>query len=135
MNLLGGLLILGFFVLIGYCIKSYTKYDTKYDKYKEYTYDDYKKLDHYQKKLKDQRWLDKRERILTRDNHKCQWCGRTTNLQVHHKYYVKYPNEIKAEPWDYPDDALMTLCDDCHKKCHQKYKVKVYYRKKRVHYS
>ena len=94
-----------------------------------------KRCSPYEEKLEDQRWKDKRERILTRDGHKCKWCGRTTNLQVHHKYYNKYPNGKMVDPWDYPDDALMTLCDDCHKKCHQKYQIKIYYRKKGLHYN
>lgn len=30
-------------------------------------------------------------------------------LNVHHKYYVNGKN-----PWEYDDDALITLCQDCH---------------------
>lgn len=89
----------------------------------------------YDKLLHDDRWYDKREKILDRDNHKCQWCGNTRNLQVHHKYYNIYPNGNKANPWDYPDDALMVLCDDCHVKYHNKYSVKTYYRKSYKHYE
>lgn len=32
-------------------------------------------------------------------------------LQVHHLWY-----NTEWMPWDYPDDALITLCDLCHKK-------------------
>lgn len=35
-------------------------------------------------------------------------------LNVHHKYYVNGLN-----PWDYPDEDLITLCEECHKKRHQ----------------
>jgi len=42
-------------------------------------------------------------------------------LHVHHKYYI----EDKL-PWDYPDDALITMCAKCHFEFHQKNKVKVY---------
>ena len=89
----------------------------------------------YERKLSDPRWKMKREKILDRDGHKCQWCGRTDHLQVHHKYYMKYPDGRFAEPWDYPDDKLITLCEDCHRKWHQKYPVKTYYRKWDVHYE
>lgn len=89
----------------------------------------------YEEKLSDPRWKMKREKILDRDGHKCQWCGRTDRLQVHHKYYMKYPDGRFAEPWDYPDDKLITLCEDCHRKWHQKYPVKTYHRKWGVHYE
>ena len=32
-------------------------------------------------------------------------------------------------PWDYPDEALMTLCNNCHIKAHKKYKIKTYFTK------
>lgn len=41
-------------------------------------------------------------------------------LHVHHKYYQK--NKL---PWDYPDNALVTLCWLCHKKLHAKEKIKI----------
>jgi 5-methylcytosine-specific restriction endonuclease McrA len=74
-------------------------------------------------------WESKRNTILNRDGHKCAYCGKTHNLQVHHKYYSKYPNGRKVEPWNYPDEALITLCDNCHKRVHSKKKIKVYYRR------
>ena len=35
-------------------------------------------------------------------------------LNVHHTYYVK-----GHKPWEYENDALVTLCEDCHKKRHE----------------
>lgn len=35
-------------------------------------------------------------------------------LNIHHKYYIR-----GKEPWEYTNDALVTLCEDCHKKRHQ----------------
>lgn len=35
-------------------------------------------------------------------------------LHVHHKYYVD-----GRKPWDYPNDALITLCSECHEKLHR----------------
>lgn len=88
----------------------------------------------YEAKLRDPKWKARREEILNRDNHTCQWCGRTNNLQVHHKSYEKYPDGRMAEPWDYPDKTFITLCRDCHKKYHEKYTVHTFYRRRGIHY-
>lgn len=83
----------------------------------------------YSELLTSPEWIEKRNIILDRDNHKCQYCGKTHDLQVHHKYYSKYPNNKLVDPWNYPDDALITLCSKCHKWIHSQKKNKVYYRK------
>ncbi|MGX7688631.1 hypothetical protein ACWA1C_15810 [Flectobacillus roseus] len=41
------------------------------------------------------------------------------NLHVHHKYY-----QMGKLPWDYPDEALITLCWRCHEGIHRKEKTK-----------
>jgi len=65
----------------------------------------------YKEKLKDQWWVDRSKEIKKRDHHTCQRCGTQTHLlNVHHKYYM--PN---TDPWDYPDEALITWCRKCHK--------------------
>ena len=86
----------------------------------------------YEKK---ERWKEKREKILKRDGYKCRWCGSIDDLQVHHKYYNKYPDGSRVRAWDYPDDALIVLCRDCHKKYHKNHKSPIYYRKGGVHYE
>lgn len=91
--------------------------------------------DSYKEDLNDGRWKEKREKILKRDGYRCRWCGCVDGLQVHHKYYNKYPDGGRVKAWDYPDDALMVLCGDCHKEYHSKHKVKSYYRKNGVHYE
>lgn len=64
----------------------------------------------YAEKLKDPRWQKKRLEILQRDEWACQKCfDSESTLVVHHRLY--FPN---AEPWDYPDDLLITLCENCH---------------------
>lgn len=88
-----------------------------------------KKSESYEEKLKEDKWHEKRLYLLDKYSHKCKWCGSCYSLQVHHKYYLKYPNNKFVEPWDYPDDAFIVLCKDCHKKWHEKYKNKVYYKK------
>ncbi len=65
----------------------------------------------YIAKLRDPRWQKVRLRIFDRDDFRCQLCGgKDRTLQVHHRYYLAWG----TEPWDYPDDALVTLCDECH---------------------
>ncbi len=64
----------------------------------------------YAEKLKDPRWQKKRLEIFERDGWKCRFCDDDkSTLVVHHKDYL--PN---AEPWDYPGNLLITLCEDCH---------------------
>ncbi|MFA5300864.1 MAG: hypothetical protein WC389_21955 [Lutibacter sp.] len=61
--------------------------------------------------LKDPRWQRKRLEILNRDNFTCIICNDSkSNLQVHHKYYIK-----SLDPWEYDSFAYLTLCEDCHK--------------------
>jgi hypothetical protein len=64
----------------------------------------------YSIKLKDPRWQKKRLEIFTRDGWTCRRCHSTVKtLTIHHRYY-----NYGIEPWEYPDDALITLCQDCH---------------------
>lgn len=64
----------------------------------------------YSEKLKDPRWQKKRLNIFERDKWNCQLChDKESTLHVHHRYYEK-----GHEPWDYPDMALITLCEFCH---------------------
>ena len=74
--------------------------------------------------LFDQRWITKRAEILLRDNHQCVICSRQENLQVHHRqyHYVKALEQFKA-PWDYDNNLMITLCEQCHSRGHDKFKV------------
>lgn len=63
----------------------------------------------YSEKLQDVRWQQKRLSVLNRDNWACVSCGSKTTLHVHHFYYTK-----GADPWDYPDEHLASLCPSCH---------------------
>lgn len=65
----------------------------------------------YAEKLRDPRWQKKRLEIMGRDKFTCQKCSDATKtLNVHHRYYSK-----GAMPWEYPDNALVTLCEPCHR--------------------
>ena len=69
----------------------------------------------YKEKLKDPRWIKRRREIMERNNHKCMICGEdSVLLNVHHLRYRK-----DAEPWEYDDCELVTLCEDCHKMVHE----------------
>jgi hypothetical protein len=62
--------------------------------------------------LKDPRWQKKRLQIMERDKFTCRSCGDTkTTLNVHHAYYEK-----GKMPWDYPDESLVTWCEECHER-------------------
>ncbi len=64
----------------------------------------------YIEKLKDPRWQRRRLDILNRDDFTCQKCfDKETTLHVHHRWY-----KSGKEPWEYPDDILVTLCEKCH---------------------
>lgn len=64
----------------------------------------------YYEKLRDPRWQKRRLDILNRDEWMCQSCyDSDSTLHVHHLAYRK-----GAEPWDYPDHMLLTLCEVCH---------------------
>lgn len=64
----------------------------------------------YSELLRDPRWQKKRLEILELDAWRCRRCeNKEKTLHVHHLYYIKFAN-----PWDYTNDALVTLCEDCH---------------------
>lgn len=63
----------------------------------------------YSEKLRDPRWQKRRLRIMERDNWRCQVCfDDESTLHVHHVWYAG------RDPWDGPDEALITLCHECH---------------------
>ena len=64
----------------------------------------------YAEKLRDPRWQRKRLEILERDGWACRECeAKDKTLHVHHGFYAK-----GYEPWEYPNESLHTLCEDCH---------------------
>ena len=64
----------------------------------------------YRLERQDPRWQKRRLEIMQRDNFQCSFCGDAkASLNVHHKYYVS-----GRKPWQYPDWALTTLCQECH---------------------
>jgi hypothetical protein len=69
-------------------------------------------------------WKAKRKEILHRDRYRCVHCHSDQYLQVHHRqYHFKASEQQFRLPWDYPGHLLITLCESCHNKGHNKYKV------------
>lgn len=68
-------------------------------------------------------WRSKRLEIIKRDEC-CVICKNKIGLQVHHRQYHFVVSENKFKlPWDYNENLLITLCENCHKRGHRKYKV------------
>lgn len=64
----------------------------------------------YSEKLKDPRWQKLRLKVLERDEWACLSCGDTeSTLVIHYTYY-----QHGKDPWEYPLNSLMTLCENCH---------------------
>ena len=68
----------------------------------------------YKEFLETRYWKIVSTYVKTRQD-KCQLCGSTTQLNVHHKDYTQRGNEI--ENWQV---SLITLCHNCHAKFHDK---------------
>ncbi len=48
-------------------------------------------------------------------------------LNIHHTYYLK-----GCKPWEYDNDSLVTLCEDCHKKRHNTSAIPLYDQNKKL---
>lgn len=55
-------------------------------------------------------WRARRLRALKRDRRRCQGCGATSGLHVHHRTYERFTKE--------PQSDLVTVCQDCHQIIH-----------------
>lgn len=84
---------------------------------------------HYAEKLFDKRWIEKKNQIIARDNHRCVICGKTdVKLHVHHKQYHFIKRlQIHVDPWNYNNKLLITLCESCHNRGHYRFKVPIKY--------
>ena len=80
----------------------------------------------YSELLSTREWQNLRAQILYRDSCCCQHCGASErqcrhSLHVHHRYYIQ-----GYLPWEYVTSALVSLCADCHYRCHQNHKPTIY---------
>lgn len=54
------------------------------------------------------------------NGHRCQFCGKTYTLEVHHlTYYDENGQSIVGREAEHLD-KLITLCGECHQKQHRK---------------
>ena len=63
-------------------------------------------------------WQHKKYRIYERDGFACRCCKKdcfelSSQLHCHHLYYKR-----DALIWEYDDEALVTVCGDCHSSIH-----------------
>lgn len=64
----------------------------------------------YREYLKTEHWRKRREKALMQAGRRCQICGQSGNLEVHHLSY--------AHLFEERDKDLLVLCPDCHGKQH-----------------
>lgn len=64
----------------------------------------------YQAYLESDEWKNKRIQLFILRGNKCEKCGSSKHIQVHHKTYKRIFNEKLSD--------LMVVCGDCHQKIH-----------------
>lgn len=64
----------------------------------------------YQDYLQSWYWADKKKLILELKGNKCEKCGKTKSLQVHHLTYDSLCNENQHD--------VEVLCKKCHEEAH-----------------
>ena len=73
----------------------------------------------YYEKLKDPRWQKKRLEVMHYAHFCCEVCGdNESTLNVHHKEYFR-----NVEPWDYENNQLSVLCENCHEHHHDSFDI------------
>lgn len=68
----------------------------------------------YDKYLKTKEWKKTRDIIIQERNNRCQFCGSTEKLCVHHspEAYQYLGHELEHM------DLMLVLCNLCHRACH-----------------
>jgi len=64
-------------------------------------------------RLEPDKYGEIRLRVLARDGWQCQFCGRRTNLEVHHQTF-------RSNCGSDSEENLITLCYSCHSAIHRK---------------
>ena len=73
----------------------------------------YKELSEYKKQLKSKEWKNFRKKVFKIKGKKCEICGSTKQLNIHHPFYTK-----GKLAWQYNPSDMMVLCRYCHKEIH-----------------
>lgn len=72
-----------------------------------------KRKEYYNHLLEDKRWKEFRLKVLSERGNKCECCGGTDVLQIHHTFYIK-----SKMPWEYEINDMRVLCKRCHQRIH-----------------
>ena len=72
-----------------------------------------KRKEYYNRLLEDKRWKEFRLKVLSERGNKCECCGGTDVLQIHHTFYIS-----GKMPWEYDINDMRVLCRTCHQRIH-----------------
>ena len=72
-----------------------------------------KRKEYYNRLLEDKRWKEFRLKVLSERGNKCECCGGTDVLQIHHTFYIS-----GKMPWEYEINDMRVLCKRCHQRIH-----------------
>ena len=72
-----------------------------------------KRKEYYNRLLEDKRWKEFRSKVMSERGNKCECCGGTDVLQIHHTFYIS-----GKMPWEYDINDMRVLCRTCHQKIH-----------------
>ena len=72
-----------------------------------------KRKEYYNRLLEDKRWKEFRLKVMSERGNKCECCGGTDILQIHHTFYIS-----GKMPWEYNIDDMRVLCKKCHQRIH-----------------
>ena len=73
----------------------------------------HKRKEYYNRLLEDKRWKEFRLKVLSERGSKCECCGGTDILQIHHTFYIS-----GKMPWEYEIKDMRVLCIMCHQRTH-----------------
>ena len=73
----------------------------------------HKRKEYYNRLLEDERWKEFRLKVMSERGNKCECCGGTDILQIHHTFYIS-----GKMPWEYDINDMRVLCRTCHQRIH-----------------
>ena len=75
--------------------------------------DSHKRKEYYNRLLEDKRWKEFRLKVMSERGNRCECCGGTDILQIHHTFYIS-----GKMPWEYDIKDMRVLCRTCHQRIH-----------------
>ena len=73
----------------------------------------HKRKEYYNRLLEDKKWKEFRLKVLSERGNRCECCGGTHILQIHHTFYIS-----GKMPWEYDIKDMRVLCRMCHQRIH-----------------